>query len=403
MKILHINNVDLIGKRFNGYELIKPMKELGHVVEQCVWIKQSQTKEVWEILPLKWPLVNKINQKMAGLERRLSIQSLLHLFSFVLLLRPRFYRFDIFHLHLIHNRFFSLLLLPILGWLRKVIWTIHDPWAFTGHCCHPKGCDKWKTGCDSCPDLTTYMSMRKDRAGWMWRVKKWIYQRSQFEVIVASQWMADRVGVSPLFAGKKIHLIPFGVNQLMYSPKDRAGSRKKMLVDDQQVVLMFRAVVDDYKGFEYIQAVLRRFMVSGRYRHKLVLVTVHDMNLLAEFAGYFRVLDYGWKNDLSELYNAADIFLMPSVAEAFGLMAVEALACGVPVIAFKNTGVEEVVGDAGICVEYQNVDHFEDAIVELIETPEKRREMSIQGVRRAKDNFSEELYLKRLDQVYRQL
>jgi alpha-1,3-rhamnosyl/mannosyltransferase len=87
---------------------------------------------------------------------------------------------------------------------------------------------------------------------------------------------------------------------------------------------------------------------------------------------------------LPDLYGGASLFVYPSLYEGFGLPALEAMACGVPVVASNTTSLPEVVGEAGIPTNPYDPDELRDAMGKLLENPDIRKEMSEKGLDRAK-------------------
>lgn len=399
MQVLQINNTDLKGKRFNGYDLIEALKPRGISVKQCVWERESKSPEVFTLTSPFPRVFQKFNLLLRKVENRLSIQALLYPYPLRLLLQSSFWKSDVVHYHLIHNWFFSLFLLPVLSWLKPSVWTIHDPWAVTGHCIYPKLCERWKTGCGKCPDLDTFIPMRRDHTALMWQIKRILIRCSRLRIIVASEWMKNLVSQSPIFKGKKIEVVPFGIDLKKYSPGDVLVARKKLGIDPQTVVILFRATTNEFKGMDYVRYVLRNLKTE----QKITLLTLHDKKMLAEFKGLFQVVELGWVNDPTDAYHAADFLLMPSTAEAFGLMAIEAMACGKPVVTFAGTSLVEISGEAGVSALYQDARALLALTQQMVENKSLREQMGKKGRQIAEQKYDEKLYLNRLENIYRQL
>ena len=402
MKILQIGNTDLIGNRFNGHDLHKSFLKLGLQSEHCVWDKQSDDARTWEISRIK----NKraANYILNYVERQSSLQSLLFPMSYKLLFNNKFKNADIVHFHLIHTGFFNLSSLPFLTRMKSAVWTLHDPWAMTGHCIYPYDCEKWKTGCGDCPRLDTPFAMKKDRTALMWKIKKNIYHHSKIDIIVASKWMLNMAEQSPLLSGLNIHYIPFGIDLSKFRPSDSEAAKSNLGVIPGSLVICFRATSSEFKGLSFIKESLRRLNTS----RPICLLTFNERGQMDEFRGRFQIIDLGWVNDESltvTAYNASDIFLMPSTAEAFGMMAMEAMACGKPVITFDGTSLPEVTfaPEGGISVPQGSVEGLISALEELIDNPSIRCRMGDAALKLARGNYDFEVHSKKILDLYRNI
>lgn len=152
-----------------------------------------------------------------------------------------------------HNLDFDCNLLPLLSGMKPVVWTLHDPWLFSGHCIHSFGCDKWRTGCGDCPHLDVPFSRDFDRSAIDFEAKRIAIRDSQITFIVASDWMLEKAKCSPVTAGKKIVKIPFGIDQGLFKCKSRADIRRKLGIAEDAFVLFFRADRNPYKGADTIK------------------------------------------------------------------------------------------------------------------------------------------------------
>lgn len=130
------------------------------------------------------------------------------------------------------------------------------------------------------------------------------------------------------------------------------------------------------------QGIKHKLVITGKrgWKYKSIFETIEKLNLQKDviFTGY--VPD----EDLPGLYNAADLFVYPSLYEGFGLPPLEAMACGTPVITSNTSSLPEVVGDAGIMVNPYNVDELANAMYEVLTNDGLREELSKKGLERAK-------------------
>jgi glycosyltransferase involved in cell wall biosynthesis len=351
-------------------------------------------------------IVPGLNKAIRGLERILGLQALLNLTWLALPVTAFYQSADAVHLHLIQGGDFSLLGLPLLTYLRPTVWTLHDPWVMTGHCVHPFGCERWLTGCGACPDLTITYPLWYDTTALLWRIKRWIFVHSDLTLVVASQWMREHVARSPLLAHLPCHLIPFGVDLQVFSPQDQATCRARLGIPPQARVLAFRAgrPEDRFKGFPWLLEALKLWDPP----EPTYLLVLQGNGRAAELQGKYHVLDLGWVNDearVVQALGAADLFVMPSLAESFGLMAVEALACGTPVVGFDGTAMTEIVRPprGGILVPSKDSVALAQAIDHLLRDDELRARMGREGRQIAEQDYSLQGYLERHLALYESL
>lgn len=412
MKILQINFTDLLGSRFNGRDLNTYFRQLGHDAQQCVWHKEGNDQYTWKLSQklyrgMYYIARELLNRLFSLFEKLLSIQSLLYPWPIQLLFDKRFLSSDIVHYHLLHIGFFSLLAMPKLTSLKPSVWTIHDPWMMCGHCVHPYTCERWKDGCGECPDLNTNMPMHFDNTRYMFEKKRRILAKSNVDIVVASRYMLEMAKRSPIFTNHRIHYIPFGVDTSIFKRTDSASIRAKYNIPPNNLVISFRETDNEYKGLEYIKEVLHR-LVPETYPAQITLLTVNQTGLLGELREKFQLIEFGVVTDesvMSEFYNCSDMFLMPSTAEAFGMMAIEAMACGIPVITFEGTAVSEVVFApvGGVCVPMKDSGALLAAIDQLLKDPEERKAIGVEAYRLSRIHFDFKDHAKKLLVLYEEV
>jgi glycosyltransferase involved in cell wall biosynthesis len=405
MNILQFGETDIVGKRFNGQDLHKEFIRRGFDSHHMVWRKDGNDENTYS-LGQAIPFGRCINSVIRATESILSLQSLLYPFSWTI---PQFKAFrlaDIVHYHIIHNNYFSLAALPFLTRQKPSVWTLHDPWAMTGHCIYPFDCEKWKTGCNKCPALDIHMPLRRDRSAFLWRCKETYYGASDIDIVVASRWMLNMVRNSPLMSKFRVHLVPFGVNLEFFRPQDTEEAKKELGVRPGSLVLSFRAVNNDYKGLPYIQECLRKLKV----KQPICLLTTNTPGIMKEFEGKYQIIDLGWINDerlTVNAYNATDIFLMPSIVEAFGMMAIEAMACGKPVIVFEgNNALQDTVfasQGGGIAVPCRDAEALRTAIERLINSPNERLAIGGKALELAREHYDFKVHADRMLKLYREV
>jgi glycosyltransferase involved in cell wall biosynthesis len=200
-----------------------------------------------------------------------------------------------------------------------------------------------------------------------------------------------------------VHLIPFGVRQNAYLPDEaRADSRRALRIPEDDFVILFRSTTSEYKGLKYlIEALASRPPVRST-----TLLAVDQRHRLKKLEGMYNVLELGWVDDqglFQQMYSAADVLAMPSTAEGFGLMALEAMAAGRTVVCFEGTSVESVVHapDCGLAVPMGDSAALRDALDMLSANPAEARRRGMLGRRLAKDVYDHERYVDSVANLYR--
>ena len=203
--------------------------------------------------------------------------------------------------------------------------------------------------------------------------------RSAHRVVTDSRSSADQaiahLGVSP----ERIEVVPLGVDPA-FSPGPGATRAPYVL---------YVGSWGPHKGLQEALAVLDILAERG-HPHRLAIVGQQDRWMAARVAELVgraahadRVDVLGWVDDLVSLYRGAAALVFTSRAEGFGLPVVEAFACGTPVVAFANTSVPEVAGDAALLVDDGDTAAFADGIQRVLETPSLAEELEQAGLRRA--------------------
>jgi len=403
VNILHINNTDLIGGRFNGYYMQQSLGK-SYSVEMAVWDKTTKSSHV-HLMPPCNPLLHFFATNTMRLGGRAGLEGLTGSGGWILPTCDYFKRADVIHLHLIHNYTnLSILSLPMLSRRKPVVWTIHDPWAMTGGCEHSFECDRWLTGCAPwCPHPRRKSPFQHYIPYLHWRIKKRVYKHADMTLVVASKWMQDRIEQSPLLRHLPCHLIPFGIDLEVFKPRSKIECRKKFDIPSDQNVIAFRDVgleSDRFKGMRWLMEALKIF----EPQRPTCLLIFEDGKGFKILSSKYNVTTPGWidDEDLAFALSAADVFLMPSIQEAFGLMAVEAMACGTPVIVFEGTALPDVIKAplGGLAVPSMNSKALAAAIKRLLENDELKNKLGRQACQIAECEYSFPMYVKRHIDLY---
>ena len=403
INVLEVNNIDLPGRRFNGYDLMNNIEDESININQTVILKQSKNDKVKKLLQNSELM--QLLEKLEEFENKeLSVHSNLSITSPALIQSQAYKNADLIHFHMFHNTKLSLISLLQICSEKKVVMSFHDPWAITGRCVHFGECDKWKTGCIECKNLNTLFEFKEDNCNEMWKLKKMIYEKINPDIVVSSKYMYDLVKQSPLTKHfTNVHIIPLGVDLAFFNNKiQKEEARKKFNIPDTDIVIFLRAQ-KAFKGTNYVAEAMKKLKTNK----KITILTCDEKNRLDELKNKYNIVDIGRMNDKELLYayNACDIFLMPSIGETFGMMAIEAMACGKPVIIFNNTALPDVTfaPECGVLVENKNSDKLKEAIEHLIDNKEEREKRGKLGRKLCEEHYSIEKYNMSLVNLYKKM
>ena len=300
-------------------------------------------------------------------------------------------KFDLIHLHNLHGYYLNLGFIKFLGELKiPVVWTLHDGWPITGRCAYLFECDKWKTGCKKCPDLVGYPKTYMNSSGFMWEKKREYFSLEWTPVIVCpSQWLADRVKESYL-KEYQVKVIPNAVDIEIFKPKNKNTIHKELKISSKKKVILFVAVdlKDKRKGVKYFFESLK-YVKAKNWMVVTVGKVINDdkiknVDIEIKQMGYTKD-----KNNISDIYNLADIFCISSLDDNFPTTVLEAMACGIPVAGFKVGGIpEQVTEDCGILVNSKDTEALGRALEKLLNDDELRKKFSENCKKRVLENYT---------------
>ena len=402
MNILHINYTDLAGGRFTGLYM-NSVNENDVKIEIAVWNKKSDYTRV-KLLPPKNKFIHFILNKFMLFASRLSFDGLLGSSGFLIENEDYFKKADVIHIHLIHGfSNFSILSLPRISRLKPVVWTLHDKWALTGGCEHSFECNKWINGCNlNCPHPRSKSIFNKQAPFFHWKIKKWIYSKINLNIVVASDWMNENVKKSSLLNHLPRKIIPFGIDIEKFKKKKNIDYKLIFGIPKLNKVIAFRnpgLKNDKFKGMKWLKKSLDLYEPDT----PITLLIFEKLEGFEHLTKKYHVINLGWIDGekLIQALCAADIFLMPSIQESFGLMAVEAMACETPVIVFDKTALPGVIKGGGLSVEYKNSEKLKEAIQLLLDDSKLRRKISQDARILVEQKYNYSLYINRHIDLYK--
>lgn len=285
------------------------------------------------------------------------------------------YNPDIIHLHNIHGSYININIL--FTYLKEinipVIWTLHDCWAFTGHCANYTYvcCYKWKNCCQNCIQKKFYpASFFRDNSLKNFYMKKELFTcLDNLKITTVSNWLKSEV-MQSFLKNSDVRVIPNGIDLDVFKPTN-SNFRQKYNLENKIILLGVASIWYNRKGLWLFNDLANK--LDDSYKIILVGVTKKQKAKLSK-----NLLIINRTNnlvELAEIYSTADIFLNPSIEETFGLVSLEALACGTPVITNKYSANPELIDNqCGIVVEDITTQLFIDAINKLKKEPINKQE-----------------------------
>lgn len=273
------------------------------------------------------------------------------------------YNPDIIHLHNIHGYYLNIveLFLYLKEKETPVVWTLHDCWACTGHCCYFEmvQCEKWKTHCQKCPQKHAYpASILADASYENYELKKELFTGKKIHLVTVSRWLQSVIEESFL-REQPIETIYNGIDLNVFKPSPSLF-RKKHGLEKKKIILGVASTWDTRKGFDDFLKLSKKIDDNT----VIVLVGVSDKEKKRLHPNMIGISRTGSTQELVEIYSTVDYFFNASIEETFGLPTLEAMACGTPSIVYNCTAMPEIVSlNSGYIVK----PHDLDAIVDIVQ------------------------------------
>ncbi|MDJ0632140.1 MAG: glycosyltransferase family 4 protein [Xenococcaceae cyanobacterium MO_188.B29] len=400
MKVLQINQSDLVGgAAIAGYRLHQGLLNQG--IDSKLLVAKVKTDS---------DLVNKIKRKenidniTASLGSYIGLNNINAYSSFNIPKSSLYKEADIINFHNLHLGYFNYLAIPLLTKHKPAVFTLHDMWSFTGHCAYSYNCDRWQKGCGSCPNLDTYPPVKIDNTALEWKLKKWIYTRSNLTIVTLSSWLTKHVKKSMLNP-LPLNYIPNGIDTEAYQQLDTDKSRDLLGIPKNKKVLLFvsQNLNDPRKGGDLLIKALQELPASLK-KEITILVMGNGGESLTENIDIPAIhLGYVDGDRLKSIaYSAADLFIFPTRADNLPLVLQESMACGTPMVSFKVGGVPDLVrpGITGYLAQPEDYQDFSQGIVKLLEDDNLRGNLSKNCRKIAVEEYSIKLQAKRYIDLY---
>ena len=403
MKVLHINQSDIVGGAgIAGYRLHQGL--LGQNVNSKLLVGHAQINhDNIDQVKRKFRLEKQINR----LTSKLGLNYINVVSSFDLVKHPFVQEADILNFHNLHTGYFNYLAIPQLTKSKPAVYALHDMWSFTGHCVYSYDCNRWESGCGKCPYPDTYPAISRDNTHLEWKLKDWIYNKSNLTIVAPSQWLTEQAKASML-SRFSIHYIPHGIDTIAYQPLDTLLCKSILDISTNKKVLLFGAesLKDSRKGGDLLLKALQQLPQS--LKSEMILLTFGNggEEIISELGIFTLNLGYISSDRLKSVaFSAADLFIFPTRADNLPLVLQESMACGTPMVSFKIGGVPDLVRHniTGYLAQPENAEDFCNGIVKLLEDEQLRQTMSENCRAIAINEYSLDLQVKQYIELYQQM
>jgi glycosyltransferase involved in cell wall biosynthesis len=308
---------------------------------------------------------------------------------------------DVVHAHWING---GLISIKQFGLIKSpIVWSILDMWPFMGaeHYSSDIQSPRWIAGFIRENRIARDRGIDICKLAWRRKRKYW----GNMQIVVPGKWLGNLARESLLFNESPVQIIPPALDTLEFSPLEKSKARKSLGIPLDTFVIGYGGGFSGRKGWETV------FQTIKAHGNKLPNSTIlmFGSPIDSKFGSTeIPIMQLGRINSnekLKAVYSAMDILIMPSMMDAFGLIAQEAQSCGIPVICYSNTGVADVIssGKTGMAINNQSPEGLFVAIDNFRKNPELIAEMSKMARTHAKENWSYSKIGKQYLELYKQV
>ena len=298
---------------------------------------------------------------------------------------------DIIHLHNLHGYYINIE--TLVNYLAShnipIVWTMHDCWAFTGHCAHFQyvNCNKWQKSCHTCPQKSLYpASLIVDNSKQNFINKKRLFNSiNNLTIIPVSNWLNNQLKHS-FFNNYHSKVIHNGVDLKVFKRSEGKTFDESYNLQNKFILLGVASVWTQRKGFyEFIKL---RALLGEEFA--IVLVGVNKKLQKKLPKNIISIQKTSNQTKLAELYSCSDLYLNLTFEDTYPSTNLESIACGTPVVTYKTGGSPESVDSGGgFIVNQGDISALVDRIKKIKNNEEPR--ISQESLRKiASDKFNKD-------------
>jgi glycosyltransferase involved in cell wall biosynthesis len=284
-----------------------------------------------------------------------------------------------------------------------IVVTMHEMGNFTGGCSYSESCLRFIDRCGNCPKISRSAENDHSQSGWLERHKAFASRRmNNLQFVADSRWLESVARRSSLLKEYPLSTIHYGLDCRNFKPLNRDFARSSFAIPAGVRVISFAAasITDPRKGIRFVVEA-----IQGMKEKPFLLTWGRNVpEALSDFP-QLHLGNIDSEHLMALAYNAADVFVMPSLEEAFGQTALEAIACGTPVAAFNTGGIPETIRheETGLLCKVGDSEALRFNIERLLSDKSLWRLCSENGPKVAKSEFSYEVNARNYISLYQSL
>lgn len=322
---------------------------------------------------------------------------------------PEFKEADVIHLAWINQGFLSLKgIRKILKSGKPVVWTMHDLWPATGICHYSRGCMAFKGHCHNCRLLPGGGSAN-DLSTKLFRRKLKLYKGSGIHFVTCSKWLGDQAKQSALLTGLHLEAIPNPIDSKVFKPKGKREARLRATLPEDKRIILFvsQRVTDERKGMAYFVEAMEKLVATHPEMKDNTAVAIlggHSDELVERLPLAAYSLGYvSGEREIIDIYNSADVYVLPSLEDNLPNTIMEAMSCGVPCVGFRVGGIPEMIDHQrnGYVAKYQDSADLAEGIHWVLDEADKEG-LQKACVQKVMANYSQRTVAMKYIELYNQ-
>lgn len=272
---------------------------------------------------------------------------------------------DVIHLHWVNQGMMSIKDIErLVATGKPIVITPHDMWYATSICHHAGECNRYTAECRECPQLQS--PSKNDLSAKVWKKKANLY-KSNVTFVAISNWILQCLNKSALTSANEKRVICNVMDTDTFRPHSKTACRQQFGILPNEKVLAFGAAKlnDPIKGADMLFKAIEESGLKDKLLLLLFGTIKNDDDFLQRIpCRYIYVGEQINKDDLAQLYSAADMVVVPSHYESLSLVIAEAMACGTPALSFNNAGQTMLIDhkENGYLAEYPSITDFAQGI-----------------------------------------